>query len=122
METILITASVFVLACILLCFVVFQKLQDFHIFLEKLYRPKPAREAIQVVTTADAQGVELILITSPGLISDESVQRITKYAEDGLTGTALEGAKVFVMGDGLQAHFIKTKGGSRPFDRKPSAA
>jgi hypothetical protein len=64
------------------------------------------------VTTLDVQGVELVLIKCPGLVSQETAARIRALWLEGMKGTALEHIRTVVLTDGLEVDFVRTTGGS----------
>jgi hypothetical protein len=61
------------------------------------------------VTTQEAQGVELVILKTPGPISDETVQRLNSTWATCVSGTSLAGVRTVVLTDGMQAEFVRTR-------------
>ena len=52
----------------------------------------------------------LLVLEAPGAITPDTADRLRTYMDKSLIGTAFEGIRIFVLGDGLKLKVIDTAG------------
>lgn len=59
------------------------------------------------VSAEDAAGVEVVVLTASGPISEETRARLIATFEHGMKGTVLEGVRVLVLASGLEMKLVR---------------